>query len=110
MRDNAEQDTDDPRDIGEVANELFLLHMAQYMYWKDPTEGAVSPALSTFFSFCNPEVPALVHWARWLRIDHEADDGIDILSLPLAEELVEAMIEGSDRSHDRGRHAARRAW
>jgi hypothetical protein len=56
--------------------------------------------LSEFFRFCNPELPALVHWARWLRLDHESDESIDVFDLPFAEELVEAMIDHTrvDRS------------
>lgn len=89
--DQREEDNDG-YDISETAMDLFILKTIQYHHWKDPTQGAVSPALSEFFRFSDPRQPALVHWARWLRIDHESDEGIDIIDLEDAEELVEAMI------------------
>ena len=55
------------------ATALFLEYMTQYAVWDDPMQGAVSPALGEFFRFCNPTLPALVHWARWLLIKHECN-------------------------------------
>jgi hypothetical protein len=80
------------QDLVEGTIDLFLLYLTQYDAWTNPVKGAVSPALSEFFAWCDPEQPALVHWARWLRIDHESDDGIDIMDLPTAKILVETMI------------------
>jgi hypothetical protein len=51
------------------------------------------PALGEFFRFCNPTVPALVHWALWLRIDHETDEGSFAMPIDRAEKLMEAMID-----------------
>jgi hypothetical protein len=84
----------------EIATELFLLYVTQYSCWRNPTHGAVSPALGDFFTYCNPEVPALVNWARWLRIQHESDEGIDTFDLEVAEVLVEAMIADTDQNAD----------
>jgi hypothetical protein len=84
----------------DIAAELFLLYITQYSYWKNPIEGAVSPALSDFFTYSNPQVPALVNWARWLRIDHESDERIDTFDPEVAEVLVEAMIAETDQDAD----------
>ena len=92
MRHEAAQHADTPRDLAEVANELFFLHAAQYVSWQTPPEGAVSPALSAFFRVCHPHAPALVHWARWLRLDHGTDGGLETLSPAYAEALVEAIL------------------
>jgi hypothetical protein len=87
--DTAENET---QTLDEWASELFLLYITQAACWFNPTRGAVSPALGDFFSRCDPETPALVHWARWLRLEHESDEGIQIFSPEVAEALVEAMI------------------
>jgi hypothetical protein len=84
----------------EIAYELFAVYVTQYASWAKPEFGAVSPALSEFFAWCDPEVPALVHWARWLRIDHEADTGIFAYDADLALVIVEAMIADMAEVHD----------
>jgi hypothetical protein len=76
----------------EIAYELFAVYMTQYAAWAKPTFGAVSPTLSEFFAWCDPAVPALVHFARWLRIDHEADEGVFAYDADLALVIVEAMM------------------
>jgi hypothetical protein len=77
-----------------MATQGFMLYMAQYSVWSDPTEGAVTPDLSEFFHFCDPKLPALVHWARWLRLGVKCDHHPDAHVIPedRAEELMEAMI------------------
>jgi hypothetical protein len=85
-------DEDETQTLDEWASELFRLYITQAVCWFNPTHGAVSPALGDFFSRCDPETPPLVHWARWLRLEHESDEGIDIFAPEVAEELVEAMI------------------
>jgi hypothetical protein len=82
----------------DLAAELFLLYMAQYACWDNPTRGAVSPRLGEFFTFCHPETPAMVNWARWLRLPHETDDGGYTVDPELAEVLVEVMIVQSEVS------------
>jgi hypothetical protein len=76
----------------DVATESFFTYIMLYDSWATPTRGAVSPARSEFFAFCHPETPALVNWARWLRITHETDDGSYTVDTELAEILVEAAI------------------
>jgi hypothetical protein len=88
---NCEIDLDDEQ-LYEWATDLFELFMLQYCYWCDPTRGAVSPKLSEFFAYCAPVTGAEIHWARWLRIEHESDHGIDIIRPPMAEALVEAIV------------------
>jgi hypothetical protein len=77
-----------------MANQSFMLYVTQYSVWSDPTEGAVTPDLSEFFHFCNPELPALVHWARWLRLGITCDHhpGAYVIPVDWAEDLLEAMI------------------
>ena len=76
----------------DIATESFFTYMLLYSSWANPTHGFVSPALSEFFAFCHPGAPAFVNWARWLRIDHEFDDGIGTVDPEIAEILVEATI------------------
>ena len=92
-------DDDEPRNTTDVANDLFLYVLAQWLHWDSPTEGAVSPTLGDFFRFCDPKVHTLVHWARWLRLDHETDEGILTIPLPLAKDVVEAMIAHVTTDH-----------
>jgi hypothetical protein len=87
---------------------LFLEYAKQYRVWHDPMQGAVTPDLSEFFRFCDPELPALVHWARWLRIEHKRNKGAghpDAGTIPLerGEALLEAMIalKVNDRANAR---------
>jgi hypothetical protein len=76
----------------DLATDSFFQYMLLYHFWVDPTEGAVSPAMSEFFTFCPQGAPAFVNWARWLRIDHEFDDGIGTVDPEIAEILVESTI------------------
>jgi hypothetical protein len=76
----------------DLAIESFFTYIMLYGSWVNPTHGAVSPALSEFFAFCHPDTPALVNWARWLRITHEMDDGRYTVNPELAEILVERTI------------------
>jgi hypothetical protein len=69
-----------------------LARFAQWLHADNPTEGAVSPTLGDFFRACDPQTHTIIHWARWLRLDHETDEGIVIIPSPLAEDVVEAMI------------------
>jgi hypothetical protein len=59
----------------DIAAERFLLSMTQYACGENPTRGAVSPALGECFTVCNPETPAMVSWAGWLRLPHETESG-----------------------------------
>jgi hypothetical protein len=95
-------------DLPDMAFDLWLLRITRYIVWCDPTRGAVWPALSEFFHFCDPHLPALVHWAGWLRLAHESDDRIDRIAQPLEEDLVEVMIQ-KDRVSDAVARAMRRA-
>jgi hypothetical protein len=76
----------------EIAMYSFMRYMLGYASWMNPTHGAVSPALSEFFAWCDDQVPGLVHWARWLRIPHESDTEIYYYDPELAAVVVEAMI------------------
>jgi hypothetical protein len=76
----------------DLATESFFSYIMLYGSWVNPTRGAVSPALSEFFARCHPETPALVNWARWLRTNHETDEGDSMIDPELAEILVEAAI------------------
>jgi hypothetical protein len=98
----------DKADLSDMATYTFLQYMTEYCAWEDPTEGTVSPILGDFFRWCDPAQPALVRWARWLLLPHEADDGPDIISPPLAQALAEVMIEKESVSEDLAR-AMRRA-
>jgi hypothetical protein len=76
----------------DLATESFFDYIMLYGSWADPRHGAVSPALAEFFTFCHPETPALVNWARWLHITHETDEGSYRVDPEMAEILVEAAI------------------
>jgi hypothetical protein len=89
-----------------MATLSFMEYMQGYACWANPTHGAVSLSLSEFFSWCDEEVPALVHWARWLRMPHETDAEVFCCDPDLAETLVEAMIE---RKHPQEAALMRRA-
>jgi hypothetical protein len=92
----------------DLATESFFTYIMLYGSWTNPTHGAVSPALSEFFGFCHRETPALVNWARWLRINHEMDDGGYTVEPEMAEILVEAAIAlkvEDDRLADQMRRA-----
>jgi hypothetical protein len=85
-------DWEERHETEQLATDSFLMYMTQHVVWSDPMQGAVSPALGLFFRFCNPELPALVHWVRWLLMRHETDKGCFFMDEDRAEELVEAMI------------------
>jgi hypothetical protein len=86
--------------IEETVMHLFMLHMLQYDAWCHPERGAVSPTLSAFFASCDPKELAMLHWARWLRVEHESDEGVDLLTAPAALTLVENMIKQSELPAD----------
>jgi hypothetical protein len=86
-----------------AAGVSFTLYMTEYAVWRDPMQGAVTPDLSEFFRCCNPKLPALVHWARWLRIEHQYDRGVFELPVDRAEVLLEAMIAGRGTDHGEAR-------
>src|SRR5687767_5686367 len=72
---------------------LFCHGMMQYDAWCNPDHGAVSPTLAEFFASCDPESDAVLNGARRLRIEHASDDGMDLLTAPVALALVETMVE-----------------
>jgi hypothetical protein len=90
----------------EIAALSFMEYMLGYCCWENPTHGAASPALSAFFARCDEKVPALVHWARWLRMPHESDTDVGYYDPELVGILVEAMI---DEKHPREADLMRRA-
>lgn len=59
----------------DTARDLYLEYMIQYIAWKDPQKGAVSPAVRAFFEANPPDEPGYVGFARWLMIGHESDGG-----------------------------------
>jgi hypothetical protein len=71
---------------------MFMFYMREYEAWCEPTEGAVTPDLGEFFRRCDPGLPALVHWARWLRIEHAHERRRFTLDPEQGERLLEAMI------------------
>ena len=79
------------------AAELFELYIAHFASWEDPTRGAVGASLARFFERCDPQAPAVVHWARWLRMAHEDDEGTWTIAPAAAEALVEALIRACIR-------------
>ena len=72
---------DDELTMGELAMDLFKLYISQHEAWSTRESGAVSSALSAFFEACDPQQPTMLHWARWLRIEHENETGVDLISV-----------------------------
>jgi hypothetical protein len=93
----------------DYATELFARYMAEEHAWSTPTEGAVTPDLSAFFAGCDPEAPALLHWAHWLRRPH-ADDGAHFTyDQQLIEMIVDALIQTFDPPNPEVAELMRRA-
>ena len=89
--DHQEEELEPAETDFDIAVDLYMQYMIQYMAWKDPREGAVSPAASAFFAASPPGESGFVGFSRWLMRPYETDHGLYLLRSERALAYVEAL-------------------